>query len=748
MKNDRAQIQKDLAAKHEILDTARRRLKEEFIGIDGIIDTLVQNVSPWFLFPGIQERPIVINLWGMTGVGKTALVERLVELIDFQNRFFKFDLGDKDSSFSFHERFSAMVELDEKQPLIAAFDEFQHARTIDETGKEVSNDRNRNLWEMMASGKIHFFRWSHSVDELEHLADTLTRLLELGVEIRNGIITKGWEIAAKELDRESDPRGRQYGIPPSEDANRCKAVEEENIEDRLFVTRYQATTILELAGKSLNLTLRQDLVAVLITLSGNQAIQFLREVVRIGSRTIQKRFSRLLVFVLGNLDEAFSMAADLDADRNPEVFYQESLKIGLSQIKRALQARFRHEQIARFGNIHIIYPAIRSGTFEKVIEKELGRVAERVRNELGIGLEFDQSVNRLVYAEGVLPTQGFRPLFSTIHNLIVSNIGYFLGESQSWMDGVGTIRFKFENKALIGTYETAGGPLFSRKVTVPTHITDRREPRSDDRQASTAVHEAGHAVVHMALEAVLPRVILSVSSSDRSFGSVEWESPESIDSKDFIEIRATIMMGGIVAEKMIFGENGVTLGSEEDLGHATRLLSVAVKAAGLGKFQMAFGLPERHNEGELHFVEVEQEVHEWLLRVTQTAERILEAEKPLLLRLANHLSDHSRMEKAEILDFCRLYSVTGLFERIQGAIRPQGHRHLLKSAVSRLPQPEQPPKDGFATVNLGTSFGNDKGCEASPSIGVRSMAGVGETGSGLLNSSLIPPKNPRTTSEE
>ena len=59
------------------LDKARKQLKADFVGIDGIIDQLCSYVRIWYLMPEILTRPVIVNLWGMTGVGKTDLVRRL-----------------------------------------------------------------------------------------------------------------------------------------------------------------------------------------------------------------------------------------------------------------------------------------------------------------------------------------------------------------------------------------------------------------------------------------------------------------------------------------------------------------------------------------------------------------------------------------------------------------------------------------------------------------------------------------------
>ena len=62
-------------------------LKQELYGIDNIIDRVIKSISGWYIAPEIVTRPVIINLWGMTGVGKTDLVRKLVQKLDFQQRF-------------------------------------------------------------------------------------------------------------------------------------------------------------------------------------------------------------------------------------------------------------------------------------------------------------------------------------------------------------------------------------------------------------------------------------------------------------------------------------------------------------------------------------------------------------------------------------------------------------------------------------------------------------------------------------
>ena len=93
------QYKKHLQEKRVVLNNAVIQLKKEFIGIDSIIDQIANTITSWFFFPEIQDRPIIINLWGLTGIGKTSLIKRLTELIGFSEHYFRFDLGECTSRY-------------------------------------------------------------------------------------------------------------------------------------------------------------------------------------------------------------------------------------------------------------------------------------------------------------------------------------------------------------------------------------------------------------------------------------------------------------------------------------------------------------------------------------------------------------------------------------------------------------------------------------------------------------------------
>jgi ATP-dependent Clp protease ATP-binding subunit ClpA len=88
------------------LERTRVSLKEFFVGIDGVIDELCDAIAVWYTMLDVLSRPVIVNLWGMTGVGKTDLDRRLTES-------------------------GALAG----EPALLLFDEVQRFNTIDDEGK-------------------------------------------------------------------------------------------------------------------------------------------------------------------------------------------------------------------------------------------------------------------------------------------------------------------------------------------------------------------------------------------------------------------------------------------------------------------------------------------------------------------------------------------------------------------------------------------------------------------------------------
>jgi cell division protease FtsH len=108
---------------------------------------------------------------------------------------------------------------------------------------------------------------------------------------------------------------------------------------------------------------------------------------------------------------------------------------------------------------------------------------------------------------------------------------------------------------------------------------------SEEEKRLTAYHEAGHAIVALNVPASDPVHKATIIPRGRALGMV-MQLPEgdrySMKLKQMTS-RLAIMMGGRVAEELIFGEENVTSGAQSDIEQATKLARAMVTRWGYSK---------------------------------------------------------------------------------------------------------------------------------------------------------------------
>src|SRR5690606_2296385 len=101
---------------------------------------------------------------------------------------------------------------------------------------------------------------------------------------------------------------------------------------------------------------------------------------------------------------------------------------------------------------------------------------------------------------------------------------------------------------------------------------------SEEEKRLTAYHEAGHAIVALNVPATDPVHKATIIPRGRALGMV-MQLPERDKlsmSYEQMTSRLTILMGGRVAEEVIFGRDKITSGASSDIDQATKLARAMV----------------------------------------------------------------------------------------------------------------------------------------------------------------------------
>ena len=178
---------KDLNHKMQLLSDAAVQLKKEFVGIDYQIDQVLDNLRTWFLFPELQERPLVISLFGMSGCGKTDLVKRISELLNIQEDYVYFNFAQIEEMSSWEIEDTLEENLSNvKSNRMIVYDEFQYAATLNKAGEEKDKKSGlKTFWELMDTGifrKRYSFSNIFSLKRLLKMIEAINEVCEIKIE--------------------------------------------------------------------------------------------------------------------------------------------------------------------------------------------------------------------------------------------------------------------------------------------------------------------------------------------------------------------------------------------------------------------------------------------------------------------------------------------------------------------------------------------------------------------------------------
>jgi cell division protease FtsH len=188
---------------------------------------------------------------------------------------------------------------------------------------------------------------------------------------------------------------------------------------------------------------------------------------------------------------------------------------------------------------------------------------------------------------------------------------------------------------------------------------------TDDEKRLTAYHEAGHAIVAFNVPATDPVHKATIIPRGRALGMVMQLPERDKLSMSFEQMtsRLAILMGGRIAEEMIFGKEKVTSGAQSDIDQATRLAKLMVTRWGFspelgtvayGENQdevfLGMSMGRQQNVSEATAQKIDSEVRRLVEAGLNDARRLLTEKADDLEALAQGLLTYETLSGDEIKD--------------------------------------------------------------------------------------------------
>jgi hypothetical protein len=614
-----------IEARKQILETTRIELKAHFVGIDETIDDLLNYIQIWYLMPEILSRPIIVNLWGMTGVGKTDLVRRLVKCLNFQDRFVEIELSHTEGSSWDSSVGSALSRnsISDGKPAMVLFDEIQRFNTMNPDGSPVQSSKFTDFWELLSDGKL-----------------------------------------SKRVKDDLDYYIQDY-LYQQKNIKKRKERGEEDVDENPTMGFYEAQNLksmLQLDGE----------ISDIADMSQMQMIEQIRMAKQKKKVYEPIDHSKTLIIISGNLDEAFAMANQIaESDVDADIFHAFTKKITLVDIKNALSKSFRPEQVARFGNIHLIYASLKKCDFEKLIQCEIDRIIATTKTKFDVTITVDRSINELVYRNGVFPVQGVRPVFSSLIDILETNLAKFLFTALLRSEKNVDICYDFDKSQI-----TAQIGYQLEEISFVGRIDKIRDSNLAATVANISVHESGHAVAYMVLFGLAPLQLKSKLASSYAGG---FTFPHQIyETKENLIKQVKIYLAGGLAEDIIFGDTLASVGRIHDREQATKITIDYIRRYGFDdEFQANYTLEYGHS---MEMKATDIDVEKMITRLVSETRELLSSNKPLLQELSVKLAATGNLAAAEVAAIGIKYGVPAVV-KAEGFLEVPDYDRLLPTSI-------------------------------------------------------------------
>jgi cell division protease FtsH len=310
------------------------------------------------------------------------------------------------------------------------------------------------------------------------------------------------------------------------------------------------------------------------------------------------------------------------------------------------------------GNTFIIYPSLDSASYKTIINNQITEYCASIKETYDKIIVFDEKVHNMVFKEGVFPTLGVRSVTSSINEIIKATTSKALLYGIENHLNYNTIKFTYNNKKLVSTFYNENIQIANQLFPVKMRLEVLRVNKKSENQCNTAVHESGHAVANMVLFNSVPVSVFSITADRNSDGFTlnSSDSDDHVESKEHCERQVQVSLAGMAAERLVFGDDYVSTGCNSDLATANSLLFSLYRELGLkGRLVRSCITPLSNTVKRELDSKIADSVERDLQHLMDKVICILNSERDLFLAISKYLSQHTFINKKQLVKMAREY---------------------------------------------------------------------------------------------
>ncbi|PZM81892.1 hypothetical protein DLH72_04860 [Candidatus Gracilibacteria bacterium] len=400
--------------RYEIFNDAKKRLKEDFYGIDNTIDEIFKSIETWYIYNEYMMRPCIINLWGLTGVGKTDLMKKLKTYLKIES-FASTELDNNSNTVlesfdeSYHQKNKSILDLLDEYDVevdnisIVVFDEIHRFRTINDKGELINKSKYNDIWKLLSDGTLTDSGFAiqyvnKAIERIEHRYNQIRSTLSnksqsfedklafiMGINPKSNEDVEAERKAMDEFEQKHGYVSYNMKLNSSSELDDFMSASRNNIDvgKLIYFIEIDDEDINQLKKFKFIYQGKSDFIIneILLKTTDNKhdrlwryfnncsnkvllewlkfkkkrLIDYYKDMDSMQLREEDKKYiySKMLIVMCGNVEKE-----DYDENGNIDIY-------------KKMNTLFRPEQVSRFGNSYIIYPILTENAYKDIIKREI-----------------------------------------------------------------------------------------------------------------------------------------------------------------------------------------------------------------------------------------------------------------------------------------------------------------------------------------------------------------------------------------